>query len=228
MAHRPFPPLLQYTKNDFCACERARRPWVWRRVPKTSKNTTPKSCPAVAHQWPRRAIQRDLFNPHTVIMPWRLSEAWQWGQEWGWVRGWRRGVNSHQPLARTATFHTPACRPCIQCHPNNTYTQADERESIGWGQAVHTPHGAASTQQHTSAPTHDTPARAADPPMAHRPFLPLLQYTENDFCACERARRPWVWRRVPKTTKNTTPKSCPQNAPPALTSGRAAPSGPLS
>jgi hypothetical protein len=46
---------------------------------KHSTNIMSPKRPAGTHQWPRRAIQRDLFNPHTVIMPWRLSEAWQWG-----------------------------------------------------------------------------------------------------------------------------------------------------
>jgi hypothetical protein len=41
----------------------------------STKVMSPKR-PADAHKWPRRAIHRDLFNPHTVIMPWRLSEAW--------------------------------------------------------------------------------------------------------------------------------------------------------
>jgi hypothetical protein len=150
MVRRPFPPLLQYTENDFCACERARRPWVRRRVTKTTKNTAPTSCPQNAPP----ALTSGRAAPSTVISPIRTypmtcgacRRPGSGGQEWGWVRG----INSHQLLARTAIFHTPACRPCIQCHPNNTYTQADERESIGWRQAVHTPHGAVIRQQHTT------------------------------------------------------------------------------
>jgi hypothetical protein len=108
--------------------------------------------------------------------------------------------------------------------PKHPRMQADEQESTGASRRCRDFTGQGAHNKSLCTLTHDAPVRAADPPMAHRPFPPLLQYTKNDFCACERARRPWVRRRVPKTSKNTAPKSCPQNAPPTLTSGRAAPS----
>ena len=91
--------------------------------------------PADAHQWPRRAIHRDLSNPHTVIMPWRLSEAWQWGSGVGVEEGGSTVINCSR--ARQYFIHPRAALAPNAIQTTHTPKRMSGKASDGGRRSIH-------------------------------------------------------------------------------------------
>ena len=89
---------------------------------KHSTNIMSPKRPAGAHQWPRRAIYRDLSNPHISNDLWRLSEAWQWGS----------GVGVGEGVEEGGQQSSTAC-----AHGNISYTRVPPLHPMPSKQHIH-------------------------------------------------------------------------------------------